>query len=161
VAAIPSRPRLTPTKHDDLTLKNRDGRFSPHVQLAPLGASILVSNLDPFTHNARITGRGNRQFWNALLPPQGEAKTASFESPGLYTIFCDMHPWMKAYLIVTDQPSYGLSQADGVIRLTELPSKSGQVVDLWHETLGRARITLDLLADKENKHTMTQTAFKR
>lgn len=145
----------------DPVLDNRDGRFLPRVQFLPRGSTLKVTNSDPFAHNARITGRGGSPLWNGILPPDGKATTVPFPSPGLYTVFCDMHPWMKSYVIVTPGGRTGISETSGAIVLKDLTPGPGQTVDLWHETLGRARIVVDLKGGQETRQALTQADFRK
>ena len=142
------------------SLDNKNGAFAPHVQFAKVGSKLKVTNSDPFTHNARITGRGGMAQWNALIPAGGEVTSSELKHPGVYAIHCDVHPWMKAYVIATRHGAVGISDTDGHLLIKGLTPGKKIRVDLWHEELGRARITVDLEAGKTSKSSLNQADFR-
>ena len=162
VAASVWRAKVEPSAKSLLepTLDNRNGAFAPHVQFAKVGSKVKVTNSDPFTHNARITGRGGMAQWNALIPAGGEVTSSELKHPGLYAIHCDVHPWMKAYVIATRHGAVGVSGTDGRLLIKGLTPDKKVRVDLWHEELGRARITVDLEAGKTSKSNLNQADFR-
>lgn len=141
-------------------LDNRDGRFSPRVQFIARGGRLAVANSDPFTHNARIAGRGGRPLWNGIIPPEGKAETLPFQIPGLYTVHCDMHPWMKAYLIVAAHGAVATSDSRGRLEIARLAPGPARTFDFWHEKLGRAQLILDLPAGGTVERTLDQKSFR-
>src|SRR6266566_1627035 len=64
----------------------------------------------------------------AALPPTGEA---------LVRLGCDVHPWMRGWLVVLDHPHAAVTGADGRFAIAAVPAGS-YTLALWHETLGRA-----------------------
>ena len=48
---------------------------------------------------------------------------------------CDVHPWMTAYLLVTDNPYYAISGDDGSFTIANVPP-GRYTVEIWHEKSG-------------------------
>ena len=63
-------------------------------------------------------------------------------SPGDYH-YCQIHPWMQAYLGVYDHPYFMVTDADGRFTLKDVPPGT-YVVEAWHERFGSrtANVTL-------------------
>jgi hypothetical protein len=141
-------------------LDYNDCRFEPRVQFVVLGSSIRVKNSDAFVHNARILGRGNRELWNALVPAEDGVDTTPLRAPGVYSVFCDVHPWMRAWLIGTRTPWVGVSDARGRVTFEGIPAGTEVTVHLWHPTLGRAQVRSVVAEGGTELKPLTQKDFK-
>jgi len=146
---------------DVLTLDNQHCRFAPRVAWAPIGKPIRVKNSDGFTHNARIMGRGGRQFWNALIPAKTTVETYPVARGGLYRVVCDVHPWMQAWVIGTRNHRVGVSGVKGSVVMEDVPSQNDVTVNLWHPELGRARIQVRSEKGKRVLKVLTQKDFRK
>lgn len=153
---VKSTRRLAP-----VTLDNRDCRFAPHVVFVPIGQEVTIKNSDPFTHNAHIVGRGRRHVWNGIVGPGKETATPKILLSGIYTVTCDVHPWMKATLIAARHPFCGVTDKQGRLVLRDLPSGKDRKIVLWHETLGVARLSVDLAPKETVRRELDQRAFRR
>ena len=60
----------------------------------------------------------------------------TFPEPDTIKVVCDVHSWMKAWIIVTEHPYYALTDADGQFRLENVPEGSYRI-KAWHEELGK------------------------
>ena len=143
------------------TLDNRKCRFHPRVQFVPVGKKLTVKNSDTITHNARILGRGRRQFWNGIIPAGKAVQTYTIAVGGTYHVVCDVHPWMEAWLVGTKSPWVGVSQGDGTVALKNIPTADEVTVHLWHPALGRARLKTRLEPGKEFLKNLTQKDFRK
>lgn len=152
-AGAPPRPAAT--------LDNKKCRFEPRVQFVPIGSKLTVKNSDTITHNARILGRGRRQFWNGIIPAGKSVETYKLVVGGSYHVVCDVHPWMEAWLIGTRSPWADVSKSDGTVTLKKIPTKEPVTVHLWHPSLGRARFQVRLEEGKETLKELTQRDFRK
>jgi plastocyanin len=120
----------------DLTidLDNRGCRFEPHVQTAEVGQWLELRNSDPILHNAdaRI---GPDTLFNVALPPGRHVRKPLARS-GLVTITCDVrHTWMRAYVVVADDPYHTVTDAAGEYEIRDvLPGH--YTLRVWQEELG-------------------------
>ena len=101
-----------PASDAKLTLANKDCRFEPHAMIAQVGDTVNVTNPDEVAHNA------NLQFFNDpqnFLIPAGQEKSFTVKSaePTVAEVACNIHPWMKAKVLLLDHPFGGISNADG------------------------------------------------
>jgi hypothetical protein len=95
--------------------------YAPRVSVAIAGQSLEVRNLDNTFHNVR----GNRLakvLWN-LGQPKGappivrDLKAAAVGE--VISLHCDVHPWMAAWVVVSDHAAFAVTGADGAFTLRD------------------------------------------
>jgi plastocyanin len=109
------------------TLDNRQMAFVPYVVVATAGSKITFTNSDPYPHN--VFSPDNEKWDMGVIPSKG-ARIRKFENSGVYTALCNMHPNMKAYIVVTPSSYFGKASKTGEIALKDVPSGSYQMV-IW------------------------------
>ena len=115
-------------------LDNVKCRFVPHVQVASVGQFIVFKNSDPILHTAHaFFVDGQPQFNIGLYP--GRVSRKPLITPGIVKILCEVHPWMSAYIIVTDHPYHSITDAYGEYQIGDVPPGTYRV-KVWHESLG-------------------------
>jgi hypothetical protein len=75
----------------------------------------------------------NKEF-NFAMPKVVKEKKASFaisEADPFY-IKCDVHPWMKAWVLVSDHPYFAVTDSNGNFSIDGIPAGSYEVV-CWQE----------------------------
>jgi plastocyanin len=104
-----------------LTLANMGCRFEPHVVIAQVGDTLKVTNPDPIGHNANLQFFNNAAK-NPMIPPNQEVLVELTESePGIVEVRCNIHPWMKASLLVLEHPFAGVSDDNGEVVIKGIP----------------------------------------
>ncbi|MEM8732737.1 MAG: methylamine utilization protein [Planctomycetota bacterium] len=113
-------------------LDNKDCIFVPHVVTARPGQTIIVKNSDETGHNANFSFFNNAAV-NFLVPANSQKELElKADEPAPIPVECNVHPWMKAYLIVTEHPFVGVTNAAGELIVKDLPV--GEVTfKVWHE----------------------------
>jgi plastocyanin len=140
-------------------LDNKDCMFEPKVLVTRPGQTIEVFNSDQTGHNANFNFFNQPQ--NVLIPVGGSKKIElkkGVEEPSAMPVECNVHPWMKAHVIVLDHPYVGVSDAEGVIEIKDLPV--GQVTfRVWHEAAAGAidDVTVDGKKQKWSRGRMEIT----
>lgn len=131
------------------TLDQRDCRFHPQVIVSPAGGTIRVLNSDPLTHNVHTAAFDNRSV-NRSQPPGSGAIELSFDTPEKIRVKCDLHPWMKAWIVVAAHPYHAVTDASGAFELSDVPPGT-YTLEIWHEALGtRSRtVTAEAAATTE------------
>lgn len=114
-------------------LTNKNCRFEPHVLIARAGDTIQVGNEDKFGHNTNLNFFANRAL-NVIIPA-GQTKDVPVEEPerGPIPIDCNIHAWMRAYVVVMDHPYVGVSDENGELTIDNLPSGGKLVFRVFHE----------------------------
>lgn len=125
-------PKVDPVNatHD---LANDKCRFEPHVVIAQTGDTLKVTNPDAVGHNANLNFFAN-QPQNFTIPPGGEKEVELKEAePAPIPVECNIHPWMKAYVVVLDHPYAAVSDKDGVLTIEGLPTGKELTFRVAHE----------------------------
>ncbi|GIW99889.1 MAG: methylamine utilization protein [Pirellulaceae bacterium] len=114
-------------------LDNNRCVFVPHVLKVRPGQTIRVKNSDGTGHNANFSFFNNQSV-NFLIPAGGSKDLeVTAEEPAPIPVDCNIHPWMKAYVIVTEHPYVGITDEHGVLEIADLPV--GEVTfKIWHES---------------------------
>lgn len=123
-----------------MTLANHHCRFQPHVQVGVAGGSLTITNEDPVLHNTRlflVEQQTRRTVLNKGLPEKGMTirDDRALRRSGEYSVKCDAHSFMSAWIITLPHPYSGVTGADGKVKITDIPPGEYGVV-VWHETLG-------------------------
>lgn len=115
-------------------LDNINCRFSPHVQAASVGQFVVLKNSDPILHTVHAVFANEQPQFNVGLYP-GRVSRKPLIAAGLAKIRCEVHPWMAAYVFVTEHPYHAISDIYGEYELRDVPP-GGYQLKVWHESLG-------------------------
>src|SRR5262245_35483379 len=130
--------------------------FVPRVVLVPAGGTVEFLNSDRLLHNLHSASRENPTF--NRTQPRGRVIGVTFSKPEFVQVNCDLHSWMRAWVVVADHPYYALSNEAGEFVLSNVPPGK-YVLQIWQETLGitsrdmtvgadDARVTVELKAPR-------------
>lgn len=109
--------------------------FIPRIVIVPPGGTVEFLNSDRLLHNLHSVSRENMSF--NRTQPKGRTIPISFGKPEIVRIDCDLHSWMRAWVVVASHPFYALTDAQGRFKLDNVPA--GQyTVRVWHERLGES-----------------------
>ena len=120
----------------------QDGcQYKPHVMGIMVGQPFKVLNDDGVLHNVHALPNVNRPFNMAMPPTRKEAQESFAKEEGMFTIKCDVHPWMQAYIGVFNNPFFAVTKEDGKFTIANLPPGTYEV-EAWHEKLGTKKATV-------------------
>jgi hypothetical protein len=114
-------------------LDNRDCHFVPHILAVRTGQPLEIKNSDPVPHNTNAALVGNSPF-NAMIPAKTQSDqklAASEQTPAVVT--CNIHPWMRGYLVVQPHPYVAISDKDGTFEIKNAPAGIPLEFQVWHE----------------------------
>lgn len=116
-------------------IANQKCRFAPRVQVVAPNATITTTSSDPILHttNASLDGKS---LFNVAVPIPGININKPVNGAGLVRVVCNTHPWMRGYLIVTDDVA-AVSGGDGRFSLGNVPAGTYEM-RVWHESLKAA-----------------------
>ncbi len=63
------------------------------------GGSVTFENTDPFAHTVTAKDESTQSFASGPLAQDGEF-VVTFAEPGSYAYFCEIHPTMRASVVV-------------------------------------------------------------
>lgn len=81
------------------TVSIEQSRFLPDELTVDAGTTVEFVNEDPFAHTVTSKEGGPVQFDSGDLG-QDEAFEQTFDEPGTYDYFCEIHPTMRASVVV-------------------------------------------------------------
>jgi plastocyanin len=117
-------------------LDNKDCKFTPHVLAVHTGQQLVIKNSDTVGHNSNVATVKNSPS-NSLIPAGGESPlTFTSEEAIPAQVTCNIHPWMKAWVVVRANPYATVSNADGTFEIKNVPAGGEVELQLWHEKAG-------------------------
>lgn len=117
----------------EVVVANEKCRFVPRVSIMKPGGTIRMTSKDPMLHTMHAAGADGRAFFNVSLPIPNMTLSRPIDKPGVVTLSCSTHTWMRGHLLVTD----GLAAAsgpDGKFQLDAVPAGTHEL-RIWHEML--------------------------
>ena len=117
-----------------IQLDNIGCRFAPHVQAAPAGSNLLLLNSDVILHDAHARIGALTLFNDGL--PRWRRVVRTLRRPGVIRIICELHhAWMSAYIVVTRNRFFAVTDSRGRYAIDGVPPGTYEV-RFWHERLG-------------------------
>jgi len=108
--------------------------FVPHNVAVLAGQPLVFKSSDPVPHNVHYQGFNNAQ--NISLPPFGKLEVDQLQPERrAIPLVCDIHPWMKGYMMIFDHPFYAVTGQDGSFTIEGVPAGPQNIV-VWQEAVG-------------------------
>jgi plastocyanin len=130
-------------------------KYSPHVTAVQVGQPIQIKNSDSTLHNVHAMPAVNSQF-NEGQPVQGMVSTKKFDKVEMtpFRIKCDVHGWMKSYMVVLPHSYHAVSQMNGQFSIANLPPGNYTLV-AWHEKYGQQEQQVTVGPKEQKQVTFT------
>lgn len=134
--------------------------YVPYVMGVQAGQTFKVKNSDAVLHNVHALpkpGSGNKEK-NIAQPVKGMTTPFVFDKPEVLVKFkCDVHPWMFAYVGVTDNPYFAVTDKDGNYKISGLPAGE-YTVEVVHLKAGNQSQKITVGADDKKSQDFTLEA---
>lgn len=128
--------------------------YVPHVVGLQVGQPLEVSNSDPTTHNVHPLPDDNVE-WNKSQVAGAGTITESFAKPELMIpIKCNLHPWMRAYVNVSDHPFFAITDETGAFSINGLPPGE-YTLQAVHERFGTEEFQITVAAGESGTAEFT------
>ena len=119
-----------------LEIDQKGCKFSPHVQIVPVGVRLTMLNNDKVNHNVHIFSSINQpvnkqQTKNRKKMPLKSVKKAE----GPVSVKCDIHGWMAAWIAYVPHPYFAVTNEKGEFSLEDVPAGTYKL-GYWHEACG-------------------------
>lgn len=133
------------------------GQFRPRVSGVWVGKQrFFVQNQDAGEHSPVMPNPGE----SPSLAPFRKTMEIQVREARLIPrkIACSIHPWMKGFVMVRDNPYFTATAADGSFTLKHLPQGVPLEIQIWHEKSGylnadpkwaKGRFTITLDVDQD------------
>lgn len=141
-----------------LELEQINKEFKPHVTVVQLGGKVSFPNRDGVAHHVYSFSEA-KKFELPLYT--GLPEPMVFDRAGVVTLGCNIHDWMKGYILVVDTPFFALSNAEGRARLAGLPEGPWRL-EVWHPRLKGDLINREVqLTDKAGPEESFSLSLRR
>jgi len=112
----------------------RDCAYVPRIQGVVSGQDVEVKNSDKTMHNVH-TLLGSETVFNEATGMGDPPLKKRLPPDGIIRFGCDIHPWMRGFVIVTDHPFFAVSGEDGSFRIERVPAGKYKL-EAWHARYG-------------------------
>lgn len=130
VVALEPAEGTPPAPPGSVIVDQRGQQFIPALVVAQVGQPVEFRNGESIPHNVYVAraGSGAAEF-NVSTDPN-QAYTHTFTRSGLYEVTCDIHPSMRASLVVVNTPYHAVSSDFGSFVIMNVPPGRYRVVRL-------------------------------
>ena len=130
----------------DVMVMNEKCRFTPRVQIVAPKSSVKTTSKDAVLHTTNAQLENGRTLFNVALPIPGITITKAIASAGNVRLSCNTHPWMRGWMVVTDEAA-AISGSDGRFTINNVPPGTYEL-RVWHEALKGAPQKVTVSAGK-------------
>jgi len=142
----------SPTMHMD----QKQCAFIPRVVVVPVGGTVEFLNSDRLLHNLKSVSKENPAFNRAQ--PHARTIPVVFRKPEILRVDCDLHSWMRGWVVVADHPFYALTNDRGEFILDNVPPGK-YTLQVWQESLGT--VTTDVTVGDKSVTTLNVEMNKK
>ena len=114
-------------------IRQIEDRFVPHVLPVVAGTSVSFPNDDDYYHNVFSVVAGER--FDLGRYARGHSATQIFTQPALVVVRCEIHPGMRAFVLVLANSHFTQPDDGGRYQLDDLPAGT-VTVRAWHPAKG-------------------------
>jgi plastocyanin len=138
--ANPEAEKALLAKEAQVVVDQKQCQFLPYSVALHKDQPLVFTSSDPVNHNVHYSAFTNQAF-NQIVPPNGKLEVklvAEKTATGGYrplTLTCDIHPWMKGYIMVLDHPFFAITKDDGSFEIHGVPAGTQNLV-VWQGTVG-------------------------
>ncbi len=125
------------------TMNQKNATFIPHVLPVLKGDIVDFVNEDNTYHD--VFSLSPTKKFNIGRRPTGEVVPVKFDKTGVAEIFCDIHSYMSAFIVVLDNPFFTKPDAHGFFRIENVPPGT-YTMKVWHERLRSEDETVTITA---------------
>ena len=104
-------------------------QFSPRVRVITEGSKVEFPNQDPWNHN--VFSKVNGGFDTGVYG-RNKTKDQLFKEAGVYSLYCNVHPRMTAFVVALKTPHFTQAGADGRYVLENVPPGQYRMT-VWHD----------------------------
>jgi hypothetical protein len=130
----PEAAKALVAKAAKVEIDQRNCEFLPYVTAIIKDQPLVLKSSDAINHNIRFSAFVNAAF-NQILPANGKVEVNLVAERRPIPLACDIHPWMKGYIMVFDHPFFAITGADGSFEIQGVPAGEQRLV-VWQETKG-------------------------
>ncbi|MFZ6864091.1 methylamine utilization protein [Undibacterium sp. Ji67W] len=135
VYATPLHGSVPPvTKTATAVISQSGMQFSPYVTAVRVGTAVEFPNYDKMEHHVKSFSAAKefeiKTYEKGVTPPP-----VLFDKAGMVVVYCLLHNWMRAYVLVLDTPYFAKSDGNGFVKLENVPVGDYKL-EAWHPNMG-------------------------
>jgi plastocyanin len=137
-------PKPDPSK-PAATIDQKNLTFVPRVTAIQAGSTVCFRNSDKELHNVLGRCYVNREFNNAVTPDG--CLNVTLQNEETIVLGCNIHPDMRAYLLVLRNPYFAPLKEDGTYEIPNVPPGTYKL-KVWNERFPTALREITVAAGK-------------
>lgn len=140
----------TRTPQSPVVIDQKGCRFFPHALLTQTGQTLTAISSDDVAHNIHTFPLRNEPI-NTIMQAndqKGLNMTLTRPESQPFKVYCDIHPWMAAYVLVLDHPFMAVTDENGEFEIPDLPVGT-QNLKIWHERVGFLEKEYEVTIEKD------------
>ncbi len=130
-----------PSGRDAPVLDQRQRAFHPRVLPVVRGTTVSFPNNDSIFHNVFSLSR-TKPFDLGVYKP-GQTRELTMDRAGLVKVYCNVHPEMRASVVVLDNAHFTLTDAHGRFTLADVPD-GRWTLRVWNDHGADARTEVEV-----------------
>jgi hypothetical protein len=149
-----------PAPTEPVVLDQKGCDYTPHMVTMRAGQPLKIRNSDDTLHNIHPRPTTNGEF-NIGQPKQGMESVREgdkgFSKPEvMIPVGCDVHPWMRAFISVFDNPFFTVSGENGAFEIKGLPAGEYEI-EAFH---GKLKSQAQKVTVKDGETATLNFSFK-
>ncbi|MEP7122058.1 MAG: carboxypeptidase regulatory-like domain-containing protein [Byssovorax sp.] len=133
-----------PAKHAEID--QNDCMYAPRIQGVIAGQEIDIKNQDGTLHNVH-TFKGTETWFNQAQPKGSPEISKELEDTKVVKFTCDVHPWMRGFVVVSSHPFFAVTGKDGSFTIDKVPAGKYDI-EAWHPHYGLKKATVEVADGK-------------
>jgi plastocyanin len=127
-------------KAASVAIDQKNCEFLPYATAIHQDQTLVFKSSDPVNHNIHLSPFDNQQF-NSMLAPNNTFEKKFVAEKRVIPLTCDIHPWMKGWIMVFDHPFFAVTGDDGTFEIKGVPTGMQNLV-IWQAAVGYANTGL-------------------
>lgn len=150
-------------------IDNKECVFVPHIVPVMIKQPVVIKNSDTVAHNVNVQPLADpTASINPLLAPGTQMNHQFTRAQRIpVPVVCNIHSWMKGYVLPRDNPYFAVTAADGTFKIEKLPVGVPLEIQVWHEKVGyvntpewpKGKMTITLKEEKTDLGTVKLPVF--
>lgn len=162
VITVAGSPRASNLPAEPSLIDQKNCQYLPTVSAVQAGQSIAVRNSDLTYHNVRLirhrvgTADQGENLVNIAQAGSGETWVRELRKAGVYRLECDIHRWMRAWVVVHEGAHHAVTGSDGRYVMNRALPDGEYEVRAWHP---RFKVALSKMVQVVNGTAEVDFAF--
>ena len=122
------------SKFGEVEFDQKNCIFLTHVAAYRATQKVKVLNSDPVGHNTNIDSKRGAAGGNFTVPANSfSLYEPGAASPAPFGVSCSIHPWMKSWMMISDNAYFAVTDADGRFEIKYVPAGVELEYRVWQE----------------------------